>query len=422
MLLEETDVMHMDENKKANKPKPSLEKKKVKERETTRFQANSNYFTISVYAIGVIFVGALIVKLFVSWTETVRTARQIINILMPFIIGGLIAFILNPAAVRVCYLLERFCHLKNEKARKILSIAITYLLVVGVIAVILFGIVPQIIKSTSDLVNYIPTAVNDIYHFVDNLEVYFPDLDMNIVRDAINKALPDVISSIRSFAGNLVPTLYQVSMVVIQWLLNLVIAIIVSVYMLSDKKPLKNSLRAVVLAFVPLKHIQTIMAILREAYKLFSSFIIGKALDSTIIGVLCFVLMTILQLPYAVLISVIVGITNMIPYFGPFIGAVPGTLILLLIAPVKSLIFVALILVLQQFDGLILGPKILGDSTGLKPLWIIIAITIGGSIGGVLGMFLGVPVVAFLRYLANQIIAHRLRVRHLLKDGQEPLA
>lgn len=422
MLLEETDVMHMDENKKANKPKPSLEKKKVKERETTRFQANSNYFTISVYAIGVIFVGALIVKLFVSWTETVRTARQIINILMPFIIGGLIAFILNPAAVRVCYLLERFCHLKNEKARKILSIAITYLLVVGVIAVILFGIVPQIIKSTTDLVNYIPTAVNDIYHFVDNLEVYFPDLDMNIVRDAINKALPDVISSIRSFAGNLVPTLYQVSMVVIQWLLNLVIAIIVSVYMLSDKKPLKNSLRAVVLAFVPLKHIQTIMAILREAYKLFSSFIIGKALDSTIIGVLCFVLMTILQLPYAVLISVIVGITNMIPYFGPFIGAVPGTLILLLIAPVKSLIFVALILVLQQFDGLILGPKILGDSTGLKPLWIIIAITIGGSIGGVLGMFLGVPVVAFLRYLANQIIAHRLRVRHLLKDGQEPLA
>ena len=422
MLLEETDVMHMDENKKANKPKPSLEKKKVKERETTRFQANSNYFTISVYAIGVIFVGALIVKLFVSWTETVRTARQIINILMPFIIGGLIAFILNPAAVRVCYLLERFCHLKNEKARKILSIAITYLLVVGVIAVILFGIVPQIIKSTTDLVNYIPTAVNDIYHFVDNLEVYFPDLDMNIVRDAINKALPDVISSIRSFAGNLVPTLYQVSMVVIQWLLNLVIAIIVSVYMLSDKKPLKNSLRAVVLAFVPLKHIQTIMAILREAYKLFSSFIIGQALDSTIIGVLCFVLMTILQLPYAVLISVIVGITNMIPYFGPFIGAVPGTLILLLIAPVKSLIFVALILVLQQFDGLILGPKILGDSTGLKPLWIIIAITIGGSIGGVLGMFLGVPVVAFLRYLANQIIAHRLRVRHLLKDGQEPLA
>lgn len=171
-----------------------------------------------------------------------------------------------------------------------------------------------------------------------------------------------------------------------------------------------------------MNHIHIIMEVLREAYKLFSSFIIGKALDSTIIGCLCFVLMSILQLPYAVLISVIVGITNMIPYFGPFIGAIPGALILLLISPVKSMIFVVLILVLQQFDGLILGPKILGDSTGLKPLWIIIAITIGGSIGGVLGMFLGVPVVAFLRYLANRILAHRLHRRHLLPDDSEPLA
>ncbi|MDE6907099.1 MAG: AI-2E family transporter, partial [Lachnospiraceae bacterium] len=114
--------------------------------------------------------------------------------------------------------------------------------------------------------------------------------------------------------------------------------------------------------------------------------------------------------------------TNMIPYFGPFIGAVPGTLILLLISPVKTIIFVILILVLQQFDGLILGPKILGDSTGLKPLWIIVAITIGGSLGGVLGMFLGVPIVAFLRYLANRLLTYRLRKRNFLPDDKEPLA
>ena len=191
--------------------------------------------------------------------------------------------------------------------------------------------------------------------------------------------------------------------------------------MLSDKKPLKNSLRSIVYAFVPVKHITTVVEILREAYNLFSSFIIGKALDSAIIGCLCFLLMSILQLPYAVLISVIVGVTNMIPYFGPFIGAVPGVVILLLISPVKAVIFTVLILVLQQFDGLILGPKILGNSTGLKPLWIIIAITIGGKIGGVLGMFLGVPVVAFLRYLANRILAHQLHKRHLLEDQSEPL-
>jgi predicted PurR-regulated permease PerM len=412
----------MDENTQKTELKKPLKKKTNKKKESSRFQANNNYFTISIYALGVIFFGTLIIKLFVSWTATVAAAKQIINILMPFIIGALIAFILNPAVVRVSGILERFCHMKQGRLRKILSIAVTYLLVVGLIAVVFFGIVPQIVSSITDLVNYIPKAVNDIYYFVDNLEEHFPELDMEVVRTTINNALPDVISYLRDFAGNLVPALYQVSMIIVQWLLNLIIAIIVSVYMLSDKKPLKNSLRAIVYAFVPVNHIHIIMEVLREAYKLFSSFIIGKALDSTIIGCLCFVLMSILQLPYAVLISVIVGITNMIPYFGPFIGAIPGALILLLISPVKSMIFVVLILVLQQFDGLILGPKILGDSTGLKPLWIIIAITIGGSIGGVLGMFLGVPVVAFLRYLANRILAHRLHRRHLLPDDSEPLA
>ena len=379
------------------KENPTLKKNTGKnssgKNEPSRFLANNNYFTISVYAIAVIFIGALILKLLVSWNGTVRTIKEIVNILMPFIIGALIAFILNPAVRKISILMGRFFHMKDGKLRKILAIAIAYLLVIGLIAVVFFGIVPQIVSSITDLVNYIPTAVNDTYYFIDNLEQHFPDLDMEVIKNSINKALPDVI-----------------------------IAIIVSIYMLSDKKPLKNSLKAVVYAFVPTKHITSVTEILKEAYKLFSSFIIGKALDSTIIGCLCFLFMTILQLPYAVLISVIVGITNMIPYFGPFIGAVPGALILLLISPVKAVIFVILILVLQQFDGLILGPKILGDSTGLKPLWIIVAITIGGSLGGVLGMFLGVPIVAFLRYLANRFLTYRLRKRNFLPDDSEPLA
>lgn len=403
--------------------KPDLQKNKAPSDsgESNRFQANNIYFTISVYAVAVIFIGALIIKLFLSWEGTMNTIKGIINILMPFIIGALIAFVLNPVTKKIAALLDKFFHLKQGILRKMLSIAIAYLLVIGLIAVVFFGIVPQITASITDLINYIPQAVNDIYHFVDTLEERFPNLDMNILRSTINDAIPDLVATARNFATNLVPALYQAASVVVTWLLNLFIAVIVSVYMLSDKKPLKQSLKAVVYAFVPVRYIHTMTEILREAYNLFSSFIIGKALDSMIIGVLCFIFMMILQLPYAVLISVIVGITNMIPYFGPFIGAVPGALILLLISPIKCLIFVVLILVLQQFDGLILGPKILGGSTGLKPLWIIVAITIGGSIGGVLGMFLGVPVVAFLRYLANRILAHRLRKKNLMTDVDEPL-
>ena len=214
----------------------------------------------------------------------------------------------------------------------------------------------------------------------------------------------------------MIPALYSISMSILKWVLNLFIAIMVSIYMLADKRPLVNSCKAVVYAFVPVKYIRLILEISAEANRLFSSFIVGKAIDSTIIGLLCFVFMLILRLPYAVLISVIVGITNMIPYFGPFIGAIPSAIILLFISPLKAVIFVVMVFVLQQFDGLILGPKILGDSTGLKPLWIIFAITIGGSIAGVLGMFLGVPAVAFIRYLFQRLINHQLQKR----DGSLP--
>lgn len=137
----------------------------------------------------------------------------------------------------------------------------------------------------------------------------------------------------------------------------------------------------------------------------------GKTVDSFIIGVLCFLLMSILQLPYALLISLIVGVTNMIPYFGPFIGAVPGALIILLISPWKMIVYLIMILVLQQFDGLYLGPKILGDSTGLRPIWIIFAITIGGALMGFVGMFLGVPCVAVISYLTGEWIDRRLEKR-----------
>ena len=132
-----------------------------------------------------------------------------------------------------------------------------------------------------------------------------------------------------------------------------------------------------------------------------------------IIGILCALLMTILRLPYVFLISVFVGITNMLPYFGPFIGAIPGIVIMLAVSPIKALIFLIMILCLQQFDGLFLGPKLMGNSTGMKPLWIIFAITIGGKFFGVLGMFLGVPVVAIIAYLAERFMSWRLRLKHI---------
>ena len=381
------------------------------------FEPNDNYFTISVYAIAVIAIGAVIIRAIFSFESLVGGIRSAFNVLMPFVIGALLAFILNPAVRKVMQFLEKVCHVRSLKLRKLLAIAITYIIFLGFITVTIFGIVPQVANSIIELINNIPASINYIYDLLDILKEHFPSLDIAGLEKATNDTIPTLLNTLKDFATNLIPAIYTISMYIVNWIVDIVIAIIVSVYMLSDKKQLRNSCKAMVYAFVPQKWVQILVEVLQECNNLFSSFVIGKAIDSLIIGILCFILMNIFRLPYAVLISVIVGITNMIPYFGPFIGAIPGILILLIVSPIKALVFLILILCLQQFDGLILGPKILGTSTGLRPLWIIIAITVGGTVGGVLGMFLGVPIVAFLRYLMNRLIQHRLRKKNY-KDAE----
>lgn len=391
-----------------NLEKPNNSGKQTKK---NKFIANNKYFTICIYTMFVIFFGAIIINLIGSWNTTLKNIEKALTVLMPFLIGALIAYVLNPAVTKFYRFFKQKCAFKNDMACKILAIGITYLLVIGVIAVTLFGVIPQIIESLTDLINFIPSAAQQLYHFFDTLEERFPSLDTEVLRQTINNAIPNFINYVKDFATNMIPALYSISMSIFKWVLNLFIAVIVSIYMLADKTILLNSCKAVIYAFVPVKYINLTFEVSTEANRLFSSFIVGKAIDSTIIGIICFVLMLILQLPYTILISVIVGITNMIPYFGPFIGAVPGALILLFISPIKSIVFIIMVFLLQQFDGMILGPKILGDSTGLKPLWIIFAITIGGSLAGVLGMFLGVPAVAFIRYLLQRLINHQLRKR-----------
>ncbi|MEQ2519904.1 AI-2E family transporter [Ruthenibacterium sp. CLA-JM-H11] len=189
--------------------------------------------------------------------------------------------------------------------------------------------------------------------------------------------------------------------------ISAVTALISSVYMLMGKDRLLRQLRKAVLALLPLPRARSVLEVCSRANRVFGGFIIGKIIDSSIIGVLCFVCMTLLRLPFAVLISVIVGVTNIIPFFGPFIGAVPSILILLIVDPIAALKFAVLVL-LQQFDGNILGPKILGDSTGLSALWVLVAIIVSGGLFGFAGMVVGVPVFAVLYALASSFFARRL--------------
>ncbi|MEF2595035.1 MAG: AI-2E family transporter [Lachnospiraceae bacterium] len=385
--------------------------------ESQRFIKNNRYFTICIYGLIMLVASAIIFKAIIDIEKTKAWFGQIAGVLSPFIFGALLAYILNPM-VRVFYhgmelLSKKFKFRLNKTVHKILAILITYVIVLGFAVLILVYILPEVMNNIVDFVNFIPGAYSSLLKLIADLQQKFPDLDIEAITKPITDAVPDLITTLRNFATNMVPAIYSVSMWIANWIVNLLITIIVSIYMLYDKKRLMRSCWKIIYAFLPQKHIPACHEILSECNRLFSSFVTGKFIDSAIIGVLCFILMTILQLPYTLFISVIVGVTNMIPYFGPFIGAVPGILILLFVQPVKALVFAIMVLCLQQFDGLILGPKILGESTGMKPLWIIFAITVGGSMFGVIGMFLGVPVVAILNYLLDLYLQFRLNKKNI---------
>lgn len=380
--------------------------------QSQKFLKNSRYFTICIYGLVMILVSAIIFKAIIDFDTTKALFRQIFSILSPFIFGALLAYVLNPM-VHVFYQLFQKLADKtkirlNHTVHTVISILITYLIVFGFIVLVLFYVIPELVNNIIDFANYIPEAYASLLELLDLLQERFPNVDIEGITKPLTDALPDLMTTVRDMAANIVPAIYSLSMSVASWIVNLLITIIVSIYMLYDKRQLMHACWRVVYAFLPEKHVPACKEILSECNRLFSSFVIGKFIDSTIIGLLCFLLMTIFRLEYAPLISLIVGVTNMIPYFGPFIGAIPGILILLFVNPIHSLGFAVLILCLQQFDGLILGPKILGDSTGMKPLWIIFAITVGGSLAGVIGMFLGVPVVAILRYLFDSYLQYRL--------------
>ena len=249
------------------------------------FEPNDKYFTISVYAIAVIAIGAVIIRAIFSFESLVGGIRSAFNVLMPFVIGALLAFILNPAVRKVMQFLEKVCHVRSLKLRKLLAIAITYIIFLGFITVTIFGIVPQVANSIIELINNIPASINYIYDLLDILKEHFPSLDIAGLEKATNDTIPTLLNTLKDFATNLIPAIYTISMYIVNWIVDIVIAIIVSVYMLSDKKQLRNSCKAMVYAFVPQKWVQILVEVLQECNNLFSSFVIGKAIDSLIIGI-----------------------------------------------------------------------------------------------------------------------------------------
>lgn len=362
------------------------------------------------YVIGLVFICTLIIVAVINLGTTIDIIGRFLAIIAPFIFGFFFAYLIRPIVATLEKPLKKIKKGKGEKIKRVISIVVSYLIVIGALTIIIVYIFPQMKNSVKDIGNSVKNGYNYVTNHLDEMNAMIPVINLGSVIEYIQNNL---IDKLMSNSGTIVPFVYHFSSSVLTSLYNIFMGLVISIYMIIDGQKLKKSIKRIIYALSPIEKAPAICKTISKCNHIFNGFLFGKAVDSLIIGILCFIAMSILQLPYSLLLSVIVGITNMIPYFGPIIGAIPGFVIYLFIDPKLSLVFAIMILILQQFDGLYLGPKILGDLTGIKPLWVIFGIVIGGAYFGAVGMFLGVPTVAVFMYLADLFIESKLKKKKI---------
>ena len=390
-----------------------------------RFQNRYVKLGITIFCAG----AALIVlyQVIVHFDKVQQGWNVVTGILSPFIFGLVMAYLLCPvynAVVRKTYRLFVRIYTKKKSAFRLARVTGTVaslLVLFGVVGGLFALVLPETIRSILGLVHDAPGKINEL---IDWIEMTFtaeryPELAgaaeeiLSRTRDSFvewtdNEFLPKI--------GVYMTQISQGVLVTLKTVMNLCIGVIICVYFLNSKELFKAQSRKFITATMNRKHVEQIQDFANICNKTFGGFINGKLIDSLIIGILCFILMNIIKLPYAVLVSTIVGVTNVIPFFGPFIGAIPSAIIICFSSPVQALYFLILILGLQQFDGNILGPKILGGTTGLASFWVLFAILVGGGLFGFIGMVLGVPVFAVVFYYLNLYLRKRLDRKGLPPD------
>jgi len=355
---------------------------------------------------------------FLQWSSIqLGNMREVLSSVM---IAIFIAYVLNPGVrwfeINVYNKIDIIK--STRKLPRVLSILTIYLFLLGLITMVIVFVAPQIGTSIAEISRRVPEYINYTVDIVDEWSNRWSnelDAANNIynITEHIEKNINEIFTKISGLLDYILNNLIMGIMNITSGIFNFIMGIIISFYLLGDKESFKKGAERILRAIFHEKTAYKIKDLAREADTIFGKFVVGKFMDSFIISIICFLGLSILKIRYALLISVIIGITNMIPYFGPFIGAVPAVIITFFDNPINALWLIGFIFLLQQFDGLYLGPKILGDSVGLSPFWIIFSIVLGGGLYGVLGMFLGVPVIAIVITFANRLIDWQIKRKNI---------
>jgi len=379
---------------------------------------NEKYNTIAIYSLIVIFISIIFYLIASEVREFKIQVGKYISTIYPIIIGAVMAYLFDFILEFIeDNLLKKFIKDGKKKYIRWLGILLTYTFVAFIFYLFMKFVLPQLVSSIVGLVNDIPTYVTEISR---KLVQFANDLNISpeyygIILDKWNELVNYVID----FATGLIPKLGNLAKTILSSIWNIVLGIIVSIYILIEKERFKALSRKIVTASFSTTTREKIFELTRRADHIFGRFLSGKILDSTIIGILTFIVLTLFKMPYTILVSFIIGVTNVIPFFGPFIGAVPSFFIILFVSPIKALWFLVIIFIIQQIDGNLIGPKILGDSLGISAFWILFSLLVAGKLLGFVGMVIGVPLFVFLYSIIKDIVEYRLQKRGLPTETKE---
>lgn len=388
-----------------------------------KIEFNQKYTTISFYTV-ITFAICLFLVVLVQKSEVISGVfSEFARVVAPVTWGIVIAYLVNPLMKAFEHVFSGWLETKKPRRKLVRTLSVTFgmlslfAVLFAIVAILLPQVAESIIGLARNMNSYISNLEATIIKFVED----YPDI-YQYVQDIFNDIQPkltEFINSIVPKLGDFAVKLKDGALGFLVGIKDFVIGFIVAIYLLFSKEKFIAQMRKSVAAIFPEAGKNAVYSVASRTNKMLSGFLSGKIIDSTIIGILTFICMSIMKMDFVALISIVVGVTNIIPFFGPFIGAIPSAFLLLVAAPKQVIPFVIFIFILQQFDGNILGPMILGDSTGLSPFWVMFAIFVGGGLFGFAGMILGVPIFAVIYSLVRDFVNFLLSKKGLSTNTED---
>lgn len=352
--------------------------------------------------------------------------RFVFGIIFPFLLGGGIAFVLN---VPMSFFEEKLFYNRYLKDKKIanriarpISLVLTIAVLIGVVVLVMFVVIPELTKTVISLGKTIQTFIPEAQRFLE--ELFTDNSEVRAWLDGLNLDLDQLVDQAVSFfqngAGNILNSTMSAIGSIVSGVTTFVIAFVFACYVLLQKEKLRVQVQKVLYAFLPENKVESFLEVCSLTSKTFSSFLAGQCVEALILGTMFFVVMSIINMPYSLLVGVLIAFTALIPIFGAFIGCFVGAFLILMVDPLQALIFVIMFLILQQIEGNFIYPKVVGSSVGLPSIWVLAAVTIGGSLMGVVGMLIFIPIVSVIYTLFRSSVYKRLRKKHRYEAEADP--